>query len=164
MFEFCLSSGFIFLADFWNFDQLFQNNGTFCQKQFLAQIITNDWHFGWFNVERNPRILQVLYCNFAYYESQPYLFTISVRTIVASECTQTEHLSQLYFCSRCKIGTIYCSRHIDSISAGVIHTLDTRMQYMAKEKCCHCDWCTRGTENKEGRALYVCVTFLRRTK
>lgn len=30
-------------------------------KIFLAQIFTNGWYFGWFNVERNPIILDDLY-------------------------------------------------------------------------------------------------------
>ena len=39
IFEFRWCSGFIFMTDFWNFDQLFQNSGTFFQKIFLLKSL-----------------------------------------------------------------------------------------------------------------------------
>ena len=60
IFEFYSCSGLIFMTDFWNFEQLFQDGETFFQKKILAQIIIYGWYFGWFKVEQNPRILEVL--------------------------------------------------------------------------------------------------------
>ena len=37
--EFRSCSGFIFMTEFWNFDKLFQNNGTFFQKIFWLQSL-----------------------------------------------------------------------------------------------------------------------------
>ena len=37
--EFRSCSGFIFMTEFWNFDKLFQNNGTFFQKHFWLKSL-----------------------------------------------------------------------------------------------------------------------------
>ena len=37
--EFHSCSGFIFITEIWNFDQLFQNNGTFFQKFFWLKSL-----------------------------------------------------------------------------------------------------------------------------
>ena len=59
-FEFHSSYGFHFMTEFWNFNQLFQSNGTFFKKNFATKNLTSSTHaqkwskaFGWMSPHVN---------------------------------------------------------------------------------------------------------------
>ena len=60
IFDFYPCSGLILMTDVWSFGQLFQNEETFFQIIFFAQIISFGWSFSWFHVKRNKKNLDDL--------------------------------------------------------------------------------------------------------